>query len=357
MADVSPRSTWLDRRVLVTGHSGFKGSWLTLWLDHIGAKVVGFSDEVPTTPSLFAEAGIDHVASSMWGDVRDLEVMCSVMEESRASVVLHLAAQALVRPSYDDPAGTFETNTMGTVNVLEAVRRVGPQVEAVVVVTTDKCYENRGWEYGYREHDRLGGRDAYSASKAAAELAVSSYRAQLVAEGHRAAVATVRAGNVIGGGDWATDRLIPDLVRAAAEPEARVELRHPGAERPWQHVLDCLAGYLVLTERLLGDTALAGPWNFGPEAGRSATVGEVAERFLASLGREVGIDVRPDPGRHEEPVLALDASRARRRLGWRPRLELAQAIDMTAGWYVAHREGGDARQLTLEQIRAFENIG
>ena len=347
-------SAWADRRVLITGHTGFKGSWLALWLARLGARVTGLSDRVPTEPSLYELAGVDEQVTSLRGDVADPDAMRGAVEQARPSVLFHLAAQPLVRASYDDPVTTFRTNVMGTVHALEAARLASQPVEAVVVVTTDKCYENRAWDHGYRESDRLGGRDPYSASKAAAELVTRSYRDALMTPAGGPRVVTVRAGNVIGGGDWADDRLLPDLVRAAASPEPRVTLRNPTAQRPWQHVLDCLAGYLLLTERLLGDPSLAGPWNFGPDVVGSATVEEVVVRFIERLGRQVHVAVEPDQERHEELLLALDATRARRRLGWEPRFSLEEAIASTADWYAAHLRGEDVRNLTTRQIDEYQ---
>lgn len=353
MTTMNP-GAWAGRRVLVTGHTGFKGSWLALWLSRLGAVVTGLSDCVPTEPSLYELAGVGECVTSLRGDVADPGILADVVEDARPSVVFHLAAQPLVRASYDDPVSTFRTNVLGTVYALEAARLASKPVDAVVVVTTDKCYENRAWEHGYRETDRLGGRDPYSASKAAAEIVTRSYREALVSSVGLPSIVSVRAGNVIGGGDWATDRLIPDIVRAVASPEARVVLRNPNAHRPWQHVLDCLAGYLLLTERLLADPGLAGPWNFGPDVARSATVEQVVTHFVDRLGQEVDIRVEADQNRHEELLLSLDASRARRRLGWEPRLSLEEAVVSTADWYAAHLDGQDARTLTEDQIIKYE---
>jgi CDP-glucose 4,6-dehydratase len=349
-------SVWSGRRVLVTGHTGFKGSWLSLWLAGHGAQVTGFSDRVPTQPSLYELAKVDQDVESLRGDVADLESLRSTVRDARPSVVFHLAAQPLVRSSYDDPIGTFRTNVMGTSNVLEAVRLAEHPIDAVVVVTTDKCYENRGWDHGYRETDELGGRDPYSASKAAAELVTRSYRDSLLPGDGAPRIVSVRAGNVIGGGDWAQDRLLPDVVRAAGTAEPRVELRNPEAERPWQHVLDCLAGYLTLTERLLGDARLTGAWNFGPAVGRSATVAEVVGLFVERLGHRVDVEVRRDPQRQGALLLPLHVSRSPRRLGWEPRLSLRDAVGLTADWYAAYLRGEDVRTLTRRQIDDYERL-
>lgn len=358
MITASPDHTlWNGRRVLVTGHTGFKGSWLSVWLHQMHAEVVGFSNGVPTQPSLFELAEVNGIVESVFGDVRDLDALARTIDDTEPSVVFHLAAQPLVLASYEDPIGTLETNVLGTANVLEAVRRSKTPVDAVVVVTTDKCYENRGWDHGYRETDRLGGRDPYSASKAAAEHVVNAYRSSLLGESARCGVVTVRAGNVIGGGDYASDRLIPDLVRASETPGGRITLRNPNAERPWQHVLDCLSGYLLLVERLLHDPDLAGAWNFGPVVGSTATVGEVVDEFVHRLGCDVEIARSDVSVQHEELLLAIDSSRARRRLGWRPRLSLHDAIRVTADWYAAQAGGMAAQELTSNQIRDYERLG
>ncbi len=345
---------WAGRPVLVTGHTGFKGSWLSSWLTRLGSVVTGFSDGVPTEPSLYELTGLAERITSLRGDVADPVALATAVEEARPSVIFHLAAQPLVRASYDNPVETFRTNVLGTVQVLEAARRATHPIDAVVIVTTDKCYENRAWEYGYREDDRLGGRDPYSASKAAAELVTRSYRDALLTPAGGPPVVTVRAGNVIGGGDWAADRLLPDIVRAAAAPRPRLVLRNPSAQRPWQHVLDCLAGYLLLTERLLTDPDLAGPWNFGPDVAQAASVAEVVERFVDGLGRQIEVSVESDHQRHEELLLSLDATRARRRLGWDTRFDLEAAIATTAAWYAAYLDGRDVRELTERQIIAYE---
>ena len=357
MAGVSPTHRfWAQRRVFLTGHTGFKGSWLSLWLSRMGAELVGYSNGVPTDPSMFDAVGLEGRIDSVDGDVRDFPALAEVLSDAAPSVVFHLAAQPLVRQSYEDPIETLATNIMGTVNVLESVRQASTPVDAVVIVTTDKCYENRSWEYGYRETDRLGGKDPYSASKAAAELVTHAYRESLLDRAADPRIVTVRAGNVIGGGDFAADRLIPDLVRAAGTSEARVVLRNPTAERPWQHILDCLSGYLCLAEQLINDASLSGPWNFGPAIWPSAPVEAVVRTFVEHFGYEIAVDVEPDPDRVEELLLALDASRANRRLGWRPRLELDAAIEWTADWYRAHLRGDDMHEQTLLQIASFEQF-
>jgi len=324
---------WEGRRVLVTGHTGFKGAWLTLWLHALGARVAGFATDPPTTPSLFEAARVGELVDDVRGDVRDAGAVQEAVRRTRPDLVFHLAAQAIVRAALEDPAGTFAVNVLGTAHVLDAARDA-----AVVCVTSDKCYAPGGGPH--REGDALGGDDPYSASKAAQELVARAYRSSL---GVR--VATARAGNVIGGGDWARDRLLPDLVRAR-ESGLPVVLRHPDAMRPWQHVLDPLAGYLRLAERLHGSAEWAAAWNFGPADAQPVRwiVERVRERW--PLAVEV-----VDPGDAvEAPALRLDASAARERLGWTPRMDASAAVAATVSWYDEVGAGSDARASTLTQI-------
>jgi CDP-glucose 4,6-dehydratase len=324
---------WRGRRVLVTGHTGFKGAWLALWLHRLGAQVTGFAAAAPTTPSLFEAARVGELVEDVRGDVRDERAVGEAVARARPEVVFHLAAQAIVRAALDDPAGTYAVNVLGTAHVLGAVREA-----AVVCVTSDKCYAPSPGPH--REGDPLGGRDPYSSSKAAQELVAEAYRDSL---GVR--VATARAGNVIGGGDWGHDRLLPDLVRGRESGEP-VVLRHPDALRPWQHVLDPLAGYLTLAERLHGSAEWAAPWNFGPEESRS--VSWVVERVRARWPLDVRV---ADPGDGiEAPELRLDATAARERLQWRPRMDAGAAVAATVCWYDEVRGGRDARIVTLTQI-------
>lgn len=347
-------SDFRDRRVLVTGHTGFKGAWLSAWLKRGGAAVTGLALAPEAgRPSLFDAARIGEGMHSIIGDIRDAALVERAIGESRPEIVFHLAAQALVRRSYADPVGTFATNVMGTAHVLEAARRAG--VRAVVCVTSDKCYENTGAGRAFREDDRLGGRDPYSASKAAAEIAAACWReALLPLDGGRMALATARGGNVVGGGDWAEDRLVPDIVRAI-EAGAPIVLRKPGAIRPWQHVLDLVAAYALLGRRLLDTPAeAAGAWNFGPAPGGAVNVGELARRFASAYGGEARIEVVPSP-LAEADYLALDTAKAEARLGWRPRLDLAATIALSAAWYRGfHREGRPAAALVEAQLAAFE---
>ena len=353
------RSRWKSRRVFVTGHTGFKGSWLSLWLQDAGAHVTGYALEPPTTPSLFDLAGVAAGMTSIHGDVRDLARLHNAIVEARPDVVIHMAAQSVVRASYDDPVETYSTNVMGTVNVLEAVRRAG-RTCAVVNVTSDKCYENREQSRGYREEDRLGGHDPYSNSKACSELVTTAYRDSFfhprTGEAPAIAVASVRAGNVIGGGDWTRDQLIPDTVRAFAAGKA-VELRNPTAVRPWQFVLEPLRGYLAVAERLLTGTTGAGrAWNFGPDDADCRPVRWVVETFASAWSNAPGWRQAPGEHPHETTLLKLDSAQARAALGWAPRLPLSEALAWTAEWYRAVAAGADARMKTLEQIHRYEEL-
>ena len=347
-------SFWAGRRVLVTGHSGFKGSWLSLWLQRLGAEAIGCSQAVPAGPSLFEGARVAGEMESVEADVRDGEAIRRAIADWRPEVVIHMAAQPLVRHSFRHPMETYETNLMGTVNVLEAVRR-SEDVRVLVNVTTDKVYENRGLERGYGESDPLGGADPYSSSKACAELATSAYRRSFFEGESSANVATARAGNVIGGGDWAEDRLIPDLVRGALNGVPTV-IRNPDAVRPWQHVLNALEGYLLLCERLWDSAVYAEGWNFGPADVDARPVRFVADRLVELWGE--GMAWREDPEATtvapEAHYLKLDSSKARERLGWRPAWGLDQALSSIVEWHRVARDGGDLREVTLKQIGAFE---
>ena len=345
-------SFWSGRRVLVTGHNGFKGSWLALWLAEMGAEVHGFSAPLRAGPSLFELARVDEVAEGTDGDIRDPSAVRAAFDSARPEVVLHLAAQPIVRRSYGDPAETYAINVMGTVNVLDAVRATDG-VEAVVVVTSDKCYLNRGWEWGYREYEPLGGDDPYSSSKACQELVAGAYAQSYFARGDGPRVATARAGNVVGGGDWGQDRLVPDAMRAALAGDP-VEVRNPAAVRPWQHALNPLSGYLLLAERLCDPGDAAGAWNFGPPDEDARTVGWIVARLteLWPDGFEVtGASELDAPA--EAVTLKLDSSKARARLGWAPAWDLEEGLRAVVDWYVAYGEGRDMRELTLAQIRAF----
>ena len=340
---------WAGRRVFLTGHTGFKGGWLACWLRWMGAEVTGFA--LPPEPdSLGAALGDAGLAPGGFGDLRDAEALRQAMGAAEPSVVFHLAAQPLVRRSYADPIETFAVNVMGTANLLQAVRAT-PGVKAVVSVTTDKVYENREWDWPYRETDNLGGYDPYSASKAAAELVTASWRRSFLAKAG-VAVATARAGNVVGGGDWATDRLVPDCVRAFAAGR-QVRIRNPAATRPWQHVLDPLCGYLLLAESLLDGPAHADAWNFGPGLDDVRPVTDVVDLLARSWGEGASWALDDDAHPHEAGLLAVDAARARARLGWRPALPLALGLDWTASWYKRHLKGEPALALVLNDIERY----
>lgn len=349
---------WKGRSVFLTGHTGFKGSWLALWLQMLGAKVTGLALDPPSTPSLFEQANVSDGMRSIRADIRDERAVADALATAEAEVVLHLAAQSLVRRSYANPVETYSTNVVGTACVLEAVRRT-KGVRAVVVVTSDKCYENREWVWGYRESDVLGGHDPYSSSKACTELVASAYRdsyfhPSAFAE-HGVAIASARAGNVIGGGDWAEDRLLPDLVRGFSKGE-RVSIRNPMAIRPWQHVLEPLAGYLELAERLcVHGSAFGEAWNFGPTDSDARSVAWVADYVASAWGGAA--EWRQDPGAHphEARTLLLDCTKAVTRLSWRPRWAVTEALDHTLAWYRVQLKDASAARLRDEVRRTIED--
>ena len=345
---------WQDKKVLLTGHTGFKGSWMSLWLQQLGAEVAGYSLGPPTTPSLFETAAVGEGMRSIHGDVCDLTGLKRTVSELSPEIVFHMAAQSLVRVSYEDPVLTYQTNVMGTVNVLEAARE-SRSVRAVVVITSDKCYENQNWYWGYRENDRLGGHDPYSNSKACAELVVSAYRDSFLggSDARPVHVASARAGNVIGGGDWARDRLVPDAIRAFSEGRI-LKIRNPRATRPWQHVLEPLRGYLMLAQHLYeqGD-AFASAWNFGPKPGDVRPVNWLVERIASSWDSTATWQVDAGDHPHEAQMLQLDWSKAAQLLGWRPALDLTDALDLTIDWYRGLLRGGNARKQCLDQIEAY----
>jgi CDP-glucose 4,6-dehydratase len=344
---------WRGRRVFLTGHTGFKGAWLNYWLLRMGAVVTGYGLPPSTSPCLF---GLLKLPPGHFADIRDVNRLSEAVRKADPEIVLHLAAQALVRPSFSDPVGTFSTNVVGTAAVLDAVR-MAPSVRAVVVITSDKCYANHEWAWGYRETDALGGHDPYSASKAATEIVTSamrqSYFAPYRSGGHAARIATVRAGNVIGGGDWSKDRLVPDIVRASEA--GMVTLRNPHAVRPWQHVLEPLAAYLGLAQKLCSDRKdVDEAFNIGPAAQDSRPVLEVANALVAALGgRRIAHEPSGDQ-LHEAGLLRLDSSKAYSVLGWRPRWDFERAIDMTASWYAGYARGEDVSAMTDAQLNAFE---
>lgn len=344
---------WRGKRVLVTGHTGFKGSWLTLWLHRMGAEVTGISLPPATTPNLYSLAGIEQYCQNHFCDIREPSVLAEVIKTGRPEIIFHLAAQSLVRASYHKPQETFAANVMGTVNVLDALRGLDG-IRVAVMVTTDKVYRNKEWHYPYREDDALGGHDPYSASKAASEIVIASYRdAFLSALG--ISVASVRAGNVIGGGDWSEDRLIPDLVRAWQAGKV-LEIRNPLAKRPWQHVLEPLAGYLILAEKLWQQPELAGAYNFGPQSHETATVFQVVELARTAYGLgEVACDANYK-GPHEAGCLALEVAKARLALGIAPKWALKETVNRAMSWYRSQHEGTDARDLCEAEIAAYEAL-
>lgn len=344
---------WRGKRVFLTGHTGFKGAWLALWLEKLGASIVGYALPPPTRPSLFELAGVGRTMHSVEGDVRDFERLKTAIRDATPEIVFHLAAQSLVRHSYGDPVGTFSTNVAGTVNLLEACR-AAPALRAVVVVTSDKCYEEHAPGRPYKESDPLGGHDPYSASKACAEIATRAYRQSFLGTAEaRTAVASARSGNVIGGGDWAADRLMTDLIGAFSAGR-RPRLRNPRATRPWQHVLDSLSGYLILAERLYAEgQSFAEAWNFGPESGSTADVQAIADRVARLWGADMTWISDTSPHPREAPALELDSGKARQRLGWQPRLDLDTALVWTVSWYKRWHQAGNARTLVDEQIGRF----
>ena len=348
---------WQGKVVLVTGHTGFKGGWLCLWLQSLGAKVVGYALSPPTTPSLFDVAGVGDGMHSIIGDVGDLARLQAAVTEHAPQIVIHMAAQSLVRNSYASPVATYATNVMGTAHVLEAVRKA-QGVKVVVNVTSDKCYDNREWVWGYRENEPLGGYDPYSSSKGCAELVTAAYRNSFFHPAqyarHGVAVASARAGNVIGGGDWAEDRLVPDFVRAVTRGEA-LTVRNPAAVRPWQHVLEPLRGYLQLAQNLWSDGArYSEAWNFGPDEESAQSVGTVVGALTALWDGKAHWRTDDAAGQpHEANFLKLDCSKARMKLGWQPRWNLQTALESTAAWYKAHQAKHDMRAFTQEQIRRY----
>ncbi len=348
---------WAGKRVLLTGHTGFKGSWLSLWLQSMGAQVIGYALTPPTNPSLFEIANVSQGMISIIGDIRDLAHLQKVFAEHQPEIVIHMAAQPLVRNSYIEPVETYSTNVMGTVNVLEAIRHT-KSVKAVVNVTTDKCYENREWAWGYRENEAMGGFDPYSSSKGCAELVTAAYRNSYFHsekyETHGVAIATGRAGNVIGGGDWAEDRLIPDMVRAIANSQS-VSIRNPRSIRPWQHVLEPLSGYLLLAQKLYKEGPdFAEAWNFGPNDDDAKPVDWILDNLTRTWGD--GACWKIDGGDHpyEAHHLKLDCSKAKSRLQWQPRWSLATAIDQICVWHKAYIAGKDMQAMCLRQIKQYE---
>ena len=347
----TPNATfWSRKRVFLTGHTGFKGSWLSLWLQSLGAEVHGMALDPPTTPNLFTVAQVaSGMASHTIGDIRDLNTMQKAMQVAQPDIVIHMAAQPLVRLSYAEPVETYATNVMGTVHLLESARHTS-RVKAIVVVTTDKCYENKEWGWGYRENEPMGGHDPYSSSKGCAELVASAYRKSYL-QSHGIAVASARAGNVIGGGDWATDRLVPDILRAF-EQNQPVTIRNPHAIRPWQHVLEPLSGYLTLAELLhTQGQDFAEGWNFGPNDDDARPVRWIVEHMANNWGKGASWQQDGDIHPHEANYLKLDISKAKAHLGWQPRWPLATALELITTWHHAYLANDNMKKICMDQIQ------
>lgn len=348
---------WKNKKVLLTGHTGFKGSWMALWLQDMQAEVLGYALAPPTSPSLFEEADVGKGMTSIIGDIRDLDKLLSVFAEYQPEIVLHMAAQPLVRYSYQNPVETYSTNVMGTVNLLEAVRKTAG-IKAVVNITTDKCYENREWAWGYRENEPMGGHDPYSNSKGCSELVTAAYRSSYFPpetyQHHGVAIATARAGNVIGGGDWAEDRLIPDIMRAISNGES-VNIRNPLAIRPWQHVLEPLSGYLILAEKLYTEGAIYSEgWNFGPNDEDAKPVQWIVERLTNVWGEGASWTLDDGNHPHEAHYLKLDCSKAKTRLNWQPKWHLDKTLSQIVAWQKQYQQGADIKAVTLAQISDYQ---
>ncbi|HOY32847.1 MAG TPA: CDP-glucose 4,6-dehydratase [Bacteroidales bacterium] len=355
---IQTENFWVGKKVLITGHTGFKGSWLCLLLKRLGADVYGYALEPPTNPSLFADARIHECITSYIGDIRDYEKVLATIKKVKPEIIIHMAAQALVLRSYHDPVQTYSTNVMGTVNVLEAVRHV-PGIKAVINVTTDKCYENHEWLWGYREYEPMGGYDPYSNSKACSELVTSAFRSSFFnAEEyskHGVAVASARAGNVIGGGDWAEDRLIPDFVKAVSKGK-KLTVRNPAAIRPWQHVLEPLSGYLKLAEKLYADgVKYAEAWNFGPEDKDARSVEWIITALCSYWGKDASFRMDKNTGPHEATYLKLDCSKAKNELGWQPQWDIETALRNIVDWNKAYLSGQNIQKVTEAQISEYYN--
>lgn len=353
---VMDKDFWQGKRVLLTGHTGFKGSWLALWLHALGAEVIGYALPPSTSPNLFTLANIENLITHIVGDVRDYQSLHATIKKYQPNIIFHLAAQSLVRYSYQEPVETYATNVMGTVNLLEAVRHTDG-VKAVINITSDKCYENKEWYWGYRENDRLGGYDPYSNSKACAELVTEAYRNSFFKTTHniysQVKLASVRAGNVIGGGDWALDRLIPDIMRAYLNKQTLI-IRNPEAIRPWQHVLEPLSGYLLLAENLYNSNlAFSEAWNFGPDQHDVKTVAWILKHMSHLLNNEINWQIETTEQPHEARYLSLDCAKAKQNLGWHPRWYLARGLQETANWYIAYKEQQNMYKYTRDQIERF----
>jgi len=351
---------WYKRKVLLTGHTGFKGSWLSLLMHDLGCEIYGYALDPPTNPSFYEEAHIDQLVNSRIADIRNYGQLLTWLQDVSPEIIIHMAAQPLVRESYDDPVGTYDINVMGTVNLLEAARHT-PGIKAIVNVTTDKCYENKEWHWGYRENEPMGGYDPYSSSKGCSELVTSAFRHSFFNpkeyQVHGVAVASARAGNVIGGGDWAEDRLIPDILRAVARKE-KIKLRNPNAIRPWQHVLEPLCGYMMLAEQLYKDgPQYAEAWNFGPDDSDVRNVEWIAKKFCYLWGEEASVVIDKHPQPHEANYLKLDCSKAKTELGWSPKWGIEKALISIVEWNKEWLSKGDVRRISDQQIHEYFDQG
>jgi CDP-glucose 4,6-dehydratase len=349
---------WKGKKVFVTGHTGFKGAWLSLWLAHMGAEVYGYATKPPTNPSFYEVCQVEsRLAGVTYNDIRNLDALCFAVRSAQPDIVIHMAAQPIVRKSYVNPLETYEINVLGTLHLLEAVRCAiaeGCSIKAVINVTTDKCYDNKEWDWAYRENDDLGGRDPYSSSKACSELLTTAYRASFFAGEKGVAVASARAGNVIGGGDWAEDRLIPDCMAAMIKGES-INIRNPSSIRPWQHVLEPLGGYLLLGEKLVtvGKT-YAEAWNFGPDEAEVYSVEQVVEMLCAKWGGEATYQTElPADHLHEARMLRLDCSKAKLRLGWKPQWKISETLDKVVEWTQSWINNEDMAKISIKQIHAY----
>jgi CDP-glucose 4,6-dehydratase len=343
---------WNEKKVFLTGHTGFKGSWISLWLQSMGAVVKGYSLAPNTTPNIFTEANVSAEMTSEIGDIRDLEQLSKSMVDFKPDVLIHMAAQPLVRLSYIEPVETYSTNVIGTVNVLEAARKCS-NLKAIVSVTTDKCYENKEWDWGYRENEPMGGHDPYSSSKGCAELVTSAYRRSFFSTIDSASLASARAGNVIGGGDWSDDRLIPDILKAF-EKSKSVVIRNPLSTRPWQHVLEPLSGYLILAQELYlkGDEFAEG-WNFGPKDQDCKPVSWILDKMVSKWGKGSSWELDKNNNPHEAGFLKLDCSKAGKRLKWQPKWNLTETLDLIIDWHQIHLDGKDLKQHCLKEIKKY----
>ena len=345
---------WKSKKVFLTGHTGFKGSWVSLWLQSMGAIVKGYSLEPNTKPNLFTEANVEENMNSEFGDIRNLNQISKSMLDFNPDILIHMAAQPLVRLSYQEPVDTYTTNVIGTVNVLEAARSC-PNLKAIVSVTTDKCYENNEWDWGYRENEPMGGHDPYSSSKGCAELVTSAYRRSFFNSEDTASLASARAGNVIGGGDWADDRLIPDILKAFEKSES-VVIRNPISTRPWQHVLEPLSGYLVLAQELFENgKEYAEGWNFGPKDEDCQPVNWILDKMVANWGEGASWELDKNNNPHEAGFLKLDCSKASNRLKWQPKWSLQQTLKLIIEWHQVYVNKGDVKEQCLTEIKKYSN--